>query len=127
VDLRGAGQRADKEAETVAGLGMKYINVPLSGTKAPTNEQIAKLFGILENKDSGLVFVHCRRGADRTGTILALYRIQHDHWDNQKALREAITMKMASWERAMRNMVLHYKPSEANSVEVSTVTQAAGT
>jgi protein tyrosine/serine phosphatase len=112
VDLRGSGGRSSREAEIVRGLGMQYVNVPLDGLKAPTSEQVSKLLGILENQSGGPIFVHCRRGADRTGTILALYRIEHDHWGNEKALDEAKTMKMASSERRMRNLILDYKPIE---------------
>jgi tyrosine-protein phosphatase SIW14 len=112
VDLRGSGGRSSKEAEIVAGLGMKYVNVPLAGFKAPTPEQVSELLGILENQSDGPVFVHCRRGADRTGTILAIYRIEHDHWANEKALDEAKVMKMASSERLMRKLILDYKTSE---------------
>jgi tyrosine-protein phosphatase SIW14 len=112
VDLRGDGARSSREAEIVSSLGMHYLNVPLSGAKAPTPEQVSKLLSILEDESDGPVFVHCRRGADRTGTILALYRIQHDHWLNQSALDEAKTMKMASSERQMRNLILGYKPNE---------------
>ncbi|HUE02820.1 MAG TPA: tyrosine-protein phosphatase [Bryobacteraceae bacterium] len=113
VDLRGGGSRATKEGELVTSLGMHYVNIPLSGYSAPTQEQVSKLFAILENQKDGPVFVHCRRGADRTGTILALYRIQYDHWQNQKALDEAKTMKMASSERLMRNLILSYRPVDA--------------
>ena len=109
VDLRGSGGRSSKEAEIVANLGMHYVNVPLGGFKAPTAEQVSKLLTILENQSDGPVFVHCRRGADRTGTIVALYRIEHDHWGNEKALDEAKTMKMAASERLMRDLILDYK------------------
>jgi protein tyrosine/serine phosphatase len=34
---------------------------------------------MLQNKSRGPIFIHCRRGADRTGTVVALYRIEHDH------------------------------------------------
>jgi protein tyrosine/serine phosphatase len=112
VDLRGSGGRSSKEAGIVVGLGMQYVNVPLAGFKAPTPEQVSKLLGILESQSDGPVFVHCRRGADRTGTILALYRITHDHWGNKKALDEAKAMKMASSEHSMRNLILDYKPIE---------------
>lgn len=112
VDLRGAGGRSSKEAQIVVSLGMKYVNIPLDGFRAPTAEQVSKLLAILEDKNGGPVFVHCRRGADRTGTILALYRIRHDHWGNEKALDEANTMKMAASERLMRNLILNYKPIE---------------
>jgi len=96
----------------VSRLGMRYLNFPLRGYQAPTPEQVSKLLSILEDESDGPVFVHCRRGADCTGTILALYRIQHDHWLNQRALDEAKTMKMASSERLMRNLILGYKPNE---------------
>jgi protein tyrosine/serine phosphatase len=53
--------------------------------------------------------VHCLRGADRTGTVIACYRIAHDQWPNQKALDEALTFGMSWTERGMRNYVLHYE------------------
>ncbi len=112
IDLRGSGDRSDRESQIVSGLGMKYVSFPLDGYKAPTADQVAKLLAIMEDASSGPVFIHCRRGADRTGTILAAYRIQHDHWENQKALDEAKTMKMASSEHAMRDFILSFKPAE---------------
>lgn len=115
IDLRGSGGRSTKEAALVSSLGMQYINIPLDGFQAPTADQVSKLLTLLEDEKTGPVFVHCRRGADRTGTILALYRIEHDHWENQKALDEAKSMKMASSERLMRNLILSYKPAVAGA------------
>jgi protein tyrosine phosphatase (PTP) superfamily phosphohydrolase (DUF442 family) len=113
VDLRGEGGRATREAQLVSSLGMKYVNVPLDGFKAPTADQVAKVQAIFEDASAGKVFVHCRRGADRTGTMVAIYRMEHDHWKNQQALDEAKAMKMASAERLMRNFVMHYVPISA--------------
>ncbi len=111
VDLRGEGGRATKEAQTARSLGMEYVNIPLDGFQAPTADQVAKVQAIFENPSSGKVFVHCRRGADRTGTMVAIYRIEHDHWKNQQALDEAKSMKMAGAERLMQNFVMHYTPA----------------
>jgi hypothetical protein len=47
----------------------------------------------------------------RTGTVVALYRIEHDHWSNRQALGEAKSMKMASSETRMRKMILQYRPT----------------
>jgi protein tyrosine phosphatase (PTP) superfamily phosphohydrolase (DUF442 family) len=113
LDLRGSGGRSNREAEIVRGLGMQYVNIPLDGFVAPTPEQISKIFAVLNDASAGKIFVHCRRGADRTGTVLAVYRIQHDHWTNQQALAEAKSMKMASAERLMRKFVLDYQPAPA--------------
>jgi tyrosine-protein phosphatase SIW14 len=111
VDLRGEGGRATKEAQVARSLGMEYVNIPLDGFQAPTADQVAKVQAIFENPSSGKVFVHCRRGADRTGTMVAIYRIEHDHWKNQQALDEAKSMKMAGAERLMQNFVMHYTPA----------------
>ena len=108
VDLRGAGGRSSREAELVRSLGMQYINVPLSGYQAPTAVEVSKVMAVLNDPKAGEIFVHCRRGADRTGTILAMYRIEHDHWSNRQALDEAKTMKMASSERLMQKFVLGF-------------------
>jgi protein tyrosine phosphatase (PTP) superfamily phosphohydrolase (DUF442 family) len=113
LDLRGAGGRSSTEAKLVHSLGMEYVNIPLDGFKAPTPEEVSKVFAVLNDQNAGKVFVHCRRGADRTGTIFALYRIQHDHWTNQQALSEAKTMKMAAAEWQMQKFVRDYKPVAA--------------
>jgi protein-tyrosine phosphatase len=61
----------------------------MTGTAAPTAAQIAKALDLLEDITSGPVFVHCLRGADRTGTVVAAYHIEHDHWDQARALQDA--------------------------------------
>jgi protein tyrosine/serine phosphatase len=110
VDLRASGDRSIHESALAQALGMRYVNVPLDGYRAPTQAQIAKLLGILCDPSAGTIFIHCRRGADRTGTIIAAYRIDHDHWDNQQALSEARAFKMAAWERSMQHFILQFRP-----------------
>jgi tyrosine-protein phosphatase SIW14 len=113
LDLRGGVGRSSKEAEVVRSLGMEYVNVPFDGYQAPTAEEVSKVLAVLNNPNAGKVFVHCRRGADRTGTVLAMYRIEHDHWSNQQALDEAESMKMASSERLMQKFVLGFDAASA--------------
>jgi tyrosine-protein phosphatase SIW14 len=112
VDLRETGSRSVSEQKMVEADGMKYISIPLNGYGAPSNETVLKLIGFLDDKSAGPVFVHCRRGADRTGTILACYRIAHDHWENAKALAEAKTFGMSFTERAMQAFIVSFKAPE---------------
>ena len=109
VDLRGGGGRSSQEKRSVEAAGMRYINIPMNGHAAPTEQQVSRLLSLLNNSGGAPVFVHCRRGADRTGTIVACYRIAHDHWDNQKALGEAKANGMSWTEMAMKHYVLAYK------------------
>src|SRR5579863_7889730 len=103
VDLRESGGRSQAEEKIVTGLGMRYLSIPLSGYRAPASEQVSKLLALLDDSGAGPVFIHCRRGADRTGTIVACYRIRHDHWDNLHALQEAMSDGMSWLEHDMRS------------------------
>ena len=46
---------------------------------------------------------------DRTGTIIACYRIQQDHWANSSALKEAEVYGLSPFEVGMRNYIKHFK------------------
>ena len=108
LDLREADQRSVAEKKVVEGAGMRYVNIPLKGMAAPSPTDVAKILGHFADTKSGPVFVHCRRGADRTGTVIACYRITHDHWDNKRALAEARQNGMSRIERAMQHYVLAF-------------------
>lgn len=109
LDLRESGEGTEAEKRGTEKLAMKYINVPLSAFSAPSKEQMERVLSIILSS-SGTVFVHCRRGKDRTGTVVACYRIQHDGWDNRHALAEAKQHGMSFAERGMRVYILHFTP-----------------
>ena len=104
IDLRGE----KSEGTAVERAGMHYIRMPWSGYKAPDDSQIATVLSLLNDNSAWPVFVHCRRGADRTGTAIACYRISHDHWNNQQALAEAKTFGMSSTEILMQRFILRF-------------------
>jgi tyrosine-protein phosphatase SIW14 len=121
VDLRRDGEHSVKaEQQAVEAAGMHYVNVPLKGIVAPTDENISKALALLQSSDAGPVFLHCRQGVDRTGTVIACYRIAHDGWRNQVALDEAKSYGMHGVEVGMKRYVLRFSPSrQAASVEPS--------
>ncbi len=98
IDLREADDRSQEEESQVTAAGMKYINVPMTGLTPPTDSEINQILGILEDGKTGPVFVHCKRGADRTGAVIASYRIEHDGWDSHRALSEAKSLGMGLFQ-----------------------------
>jgi tyrosine-protein phosphatase SIW14 len=110
IDLRGWDDRAAQEKQVVTSLGMTYINVPMRGLTPPTTVQITKILALLEDTKSGAVFVHCKRGADRTGAVIAAYRIDHDQWDNARALQEAMSCGMSFFEYPRQNFIRQFAP-----------------
>jgi len=116
IDLRGESS----EEHPVQQAGMHYVRLPWSGYKAPADTQVAAVLSLLTDSSEWPVFVHCRRGADRTGTAIACYRIAHDHWTNQQALAEAMTFGMSSMEIAMQHFILRFTAPAAASDTAST-------
>ena len=120
IDLRLPDEHSQAEEKRwVESSGMRYISVPLHGMSAPSESDVVKILAIMNDPAAGPVFVHCRRGADRTGTIIACYRVSHDRWKNDKALSEARGYGMSMWERSMMHYVKHYSvpaPAEAATV-----------
>jgi tyrosine-protein phosphatase SIW14 len=109
IDLRETGSRSKAEERTVSGAGMKYISVPMGGLTPPTDSQITRILNVLNDDSAGPVFVHCRRGADRTGAVIGAYHIQHDQWDNARALQDAKAHSMSFFQVPRQNFLLHYK------------------
>jgi len=110
LDLRENGERSSREAVLVTALGMHYINVPMTGLTPPTNAEITRILVLLEAPAAGAVFVHCMRGADRTGAVIAAYRIDHDHWNNDRALNEAMSLGMSFFQLPRQNFIRKFQP-----------------
>jgi protein-tyrosine phosphatase len=110
IDLREAGERSEAEDRVVTADGMKYVNVPMSGLTPPTELEITQILAMLEDSSSGPVFVHCLRGADRTGTVIAAYHIDHDKWDNVHALKDAKAHSMSFIQVPRENYIKNFRP-----------------
>ncbi|PWU03886.1 MAG: hypothetical protein C5B51_17970 [Terriglobia bacterium] len=109
IDLREADERAHAEEQAVTAAGMKYVNVPMTGLTPPTEAEISKILAILEDSSTGPVFVHCRRGADRTGAVIAAYHIDHDNWDNERALQDAKAHSMSMFQFPRQNYIRTFR------------------
>jgi tyrosine-protein phosphatase SIW14 len=117
IDLRPEGEHSTKaEARAVEAAGMRYVNLPLKGMQAPPDEKISAALALLDADSAAPVFVHCRRGADRTGAVIACYRIAHDHWANRKALDEAKSYGMSWVQFALARYVLHFQPASSGAL-----------
>ena len=117
IDLRGESEGRGSEESVVTTAGMKYINIPMTGLTPPTEAEINKILGILEDGTTGPVFVHCQRGADRTGAVIASYRIEHDGWDNARALKEAMANGMSFFQFPRQSFIRNF---QARTIEAKT-------
>src|SRR5215475_6791663 len=95
INLRGASDDTRKEQADAEASGMHYFNIPMSSLGRPTDEQVERAMAIIDARENWPVFVHCQRGADRTGVIIAAFRISHERWTAEQAITEAKHYGMA--------------------------------
>jgi protein-tyrosine phosphatase len=93
VDLRNSKPVKRDGGETreqvkVEAAGMRYVEIPTSAFFGPTEFQVATFLQLLHDNRNQKVFVHCYFGDDRTGTMVATYRIAMDHWTSDEAYNE---------------------------------------
>jgi len=112
LDLRGGSLHKPRERKQAETAGMHYISIRLSGIWAPKNNQIAEILAVLENPVLQPVFVHCRRGDDRVGLVIACYRMVHDHWTNEQALAEAKHYGLNPLEILMKHYIRNFDPAK---------------
>jgi protein tyrosine phosphatase (PTP) superfamily phosphohydrolase (DUF442 family) len=83
VNLRAFHSDQDK----VAGTGLKSVRFETKPWHAE-EEDVVGFLQVLANTNNRPVFVHCQRGADRTGMMCAMYRIVVCNWTKPEAIAE---------------------------------------
>jgi protein tyrosine/serine phosphatase len=105
------------EQQIVETLGMRYVNLPIQDGNFFTwfrqipAETVKQFFSVLE-AEQGPFFVHCRRGTDRTGAMVAFYRMARNGWDAPRAKNEADSVGMRFWYRGLRRQISAFNPAE---------------
>jgi tyrosine-protein phosphatase SIW14 len=108
VNLRGEDEGTRAEEKDARAAGLRYFNVPMQGLSRPKDEQVEKVLAIINDSQNWPVFVHCNHGKDRTGTIIACYRISHDGWTSEKAKAEAKHYGMSWVQFRMKDYIKDY-------------------
>lgn len=68
-------------------LGMKYVAIPWH-CPWPHDEVFAKFLKVVHDNHGKKIFVHCRLGDDRTGMMVAAYRMAEEGWTAAEAMNE---------------------------------------
>ncbi len=88
VNFRNEHDEIAGERREVAALGLRYVSIPWSSWHRPDDRQVAEFLLLLRANVDKKVFVHCHHGADRTGVMVAAFRIAFEHWTPAQALAE---------------------------------------
>lgn len=88
VNLRHEPDLIAGERQTVESLGLRYVSIPWNSWHQPSSQQVAEFLALLQANPRKKIFVHCHHGADRTGVMVAAYRIADEHWTPAQAIQE---------------------------------------
>ena len=88
VNLRDDRGEIAEEKREVESLGIKYVSIPWSARDTPLSAEVVQFLDLVRDNPKTKVFVHCRRGADRTGVMIAAYRVVVEHESATKAVSE---------------------------------------
>lgn len=80
-----------QNTDNLSSQDFRLINYPLK-TWAVTPEQLADILVLINNeqKQGKTVLIHCYHGADRTGIVIAMYRIIEQNWTIEQAKQEML-------------------------------------
>ena len=67
---------------------MRYVNIPMSDTSYPKDEQTAAFLKLVNDPATGKFYVHCAGGRHRTGVMGAVYRYTNYHWNYDQVYAE---------------------------------------
>lgn len=86
IDLRDDPTSYEKANAEAAGI--KYVNIRMSDTHKPANEQVETFINVAKDEANWPFYVHCIGGRHRTGLIGAIYRYNNYGWDFDTVYRE---------------------------------------
>jgi protein tyrosine/serine phosphatase len=77
------------DRDEVAGTGLLDEELSVK-TWHLEDEDVVRVLRLLRDPAAGPTLVHCQHGADRTGTMVAMYRMVVQGWPREKAIDELV-------------------------------------
>ncbi len=100
-------------------LEITYEHIPMTAWR-PNDRDVVRFLRIVGDENRLPVFVHCRRGADRTGMMVAIYRIAVQGWDKEQAIAE-MTQGGFRFNSGWQNLVRYVR-----DLDIEAIRQQAG-
>lgn len=90
INLRNEPVLVKQEEQQAKDFGLSYVNIPLDVFNPPPESSVKQFLSLVSDASNQPVYVHCLHGQDRTGTMVALYRIEKQGWSADQAYAEML-------------------------------------
>ena len=98
------------EKEAVEAAGMRSVEIPMSVFGGVQPETVRKIVAIMADPENQPVYIHCKRGQDRTGVVVAVYRMEVDGWSRSEAEAEMQAFGFNDLWFNLKKFVREYEP-----------------
>ncbi len=112
------GPSGPPESQLAHQLGVRFFHwiIPLEGPWPwPDPEHLEEFFHLMDQPENWPVLIHCWAGKHRTGTFVALYRLEYEDWPVAEALKEMYRFQFgasfALQEHNLRTYVRRPRPT----------------
>lgn len=107
------------DRDEIGSSGIAYEHIYMKAWH-PEEEEAVRFLQIVTNPKRTPVLVHCQHGADRTGTMCALYRVAVQSWKKEEALHE-MTQGGFGFHEIWNNI-----PNWFENLDIETIKKKAG-
>jgi len=115
ISLRNFHSDKDEIISTKLKTERIYFN-----TWHPEEEDVLRFLKVVTNTNGGPYLVHCLHGADRTGTMIAIYRMTVQGWAKEEAIKE-MTEGDFGYHTVWKNLIRYL-----NALDIEALRRKAG-
>jgi protein tyrosine/serine phosphatase len=105
----------DTDRKVLAGSGLAYELIPMTAWR-PHDDDVVQFLRVATDESRLPAFVHCRRGADRTGMMVAIYRVAVQGWEKEQAIAE-MTQGGFRFNSGWQNLVQYIRDLDIDAIK----------
>ncbi len=99
----------------IGDTGLSYEHIYMKTWHAE-DEEVERFLKIVTDGERTPAFVHCQRGADRTGTMCAIYRVAVQGWSKDEAIAE-MTKGGFGFYSGWKNLINHIRELDIEEIK----------
>jgi hypothetical protein len=103
----------------VAASKFRIERVPMNAGEEDSkviDKDVVKVMKIISNQENGPFLIHCQHGSDRTGLMIAMYRIIYQRWTKDKAIDEMVNGGYGFHSMWYNNIIEYIKKADIDKL-----------
>ena len=77
INLENSAKDIRFEQRNLMGTSIEFVSLPFGSFHTPKDDDVKKVLELLNTAEKFPIYIHCHHGEDRTGLLIALYRVEH--------------------------------------------------